>query len=165
MYKTILHLGSNIGLRNQHLQQARALLEQKLGPARKVSAVYETGAWGLLDQRDFLNQALCFRTQFSPEQVLDIALTVENQMGRSRIQKWAERIIDIDVIFYENQVVNTDQLQLPHPWMQDRRFVLVPVAEIAAHWKHPLLGKKVKKLLEICPDRGWVRRVSGPPRK
>lgn len=161
MHKTILHLGSNIGLRNQHLRRARALLAQYLGTEKKASAVYETSAWGIEDQNDFLNQAVCFRTKKSPEAVLEIALAVEEQMGRRRIQKWGERIIDIDIIFYDDQVVHTENLQLPHPWMQERRFVLVPVAEIAAKWKHPLLKKKVEKLLKACTDKGLVQRVSG----
>ncbi len=161
MAKTILHLGSNIGLRNFNLRRAQRLLEKRLGKATKVSSCYETAAWGVEDQRDFLNMAFCFKTKLSPDQVLDVAQRVESKMGRLRLQKWGERIIDVDIIFYGDEVVNTDRLQLPHPWMQDRRFVLVPVAEIAAKWRHPVLGAKVKKLLRNCTDTGHVQRVSG----
>lgn len=161
MAKTILHLGSNIGLRNANLRRAQRLLEKKLGKAIRVSSCYETGAWGIEDQRDFLNIALCFKTKLSPDQVLDVAQRVESKMGRRRLQKWGERIIDVDIIFYKDEVVKTERLQVPHPWMQERRFVLVPVAEIAANWRHPVLGLKVKKLLRKCADSGKVHRVSG----
>ena len=161
MPKTILHLGSNIGLRNQHLQDARALLAQHLGRERKVSACYETSAWGLENQRDFLNQAVTFKTKRSPEEVLAIALEVENQLGRQRVQKWGERLIDIDVISYGKKIIDTENLIIPHPWMHERRFVLVPVAEIAPKKKHPMLRKRVRDLLEDCTDQGWVRRVNG----
>lgn len=150
-----------MGLRNQYLQDARQLLERRVGKVKAASAVYETGAWGIEDQRDFLNQAFRLKTKLPPEEVLAVALEIEKELGRQRKQKWGERIIDIDLIFYGKRIVDTPQLTLPHPWLQERRFVLVPLAEIIPKWKHPILGSKVKSLLKKCQDEGWVNRVSG----
>ena len=161
MPQVILHLGSNKGLRNQYLQDARQLLEQGVGKVKAASAVYETGAWGIEDQRDFLNQAFCLKTKLAPDEVLAAALEIEKKLGRQRKQKWGERIIDIDLIFYGKLILNTPHLTIPHPWLQERRFVLAPLAEIIPKWKHPILGLKVKSLLEACQDKGWVERVSG----
>ncbi|MEL6658823.1 MAG: 2-amino-4-hydroxy-6-hydroxymethyldihydropteridine diphosphokinase [Bacteroidota bacterium] len=161
MSQVILHLGSNMGLRNQYLQYARQLLERRVGKVKAASAVYETGAWGIKDQRDFLNQAFRLKTKLTPDEVLTAALEIEKELGRQRKQKWGERIIDIDLIFYGKRVLNTPHLTLPHPWLQERRFVLAPLAEIIPKWKHPLLGLKVRTLLKKCPDEGWVNRVSG----
>ena len=161
MPHVILHLGSNIGLRNQYLQRARQLLEAQVGKLVASSAIYRTSAWGIENQRDFLNQAFCFKTQLPPAQVLEIALNTETKLGRKRQERWGERIIDIDIIFYEDLTLDTPKLVIPHPWLQERRFVLVPLNDIAPNWVHPILGKTVSDLLMICPDEGEVERVSG----
>ena len=161
MSKVILHLGSNMGLRNQNLQDALQRQKQRVGKIKAASAVYETGAWEIKNQRDFLNQAFCLKTKLAPEEVLRNALDIELELGRQRKQKWGERIIDIDLIFYDQLILDTPHLTLPHPWLQERRFVLEPLAEIIPKWKHPVLGSKVAVLLRACQDKGWVKQVSG----
>ena len=161
MQKILLHLGSNQGWRNQNLRQARLLLQAQLGEELLASACYETSAWGLEDQPDFLNQACLYQTSLSPSQALNTVLQIEKQLGRVRHRKWDQRLIDIDLIFYADEVINTPELSLPHPWMQERRFVLIPLAEIVPAWVHPVLGKKVKHLLAECEDQGVVVRMNG----
>lgn len=161
MHDLILHMGSNIGQRNRNLSAARELLQQQLGQELEVSSVYETSAWGLKNQRDFLNQAIHLRTTHTALDALNIALSIETKLGRQRKRKWGERIIDIDLIFYDQLVLHLPALRIPHPLMQDRRFVLAPLAEIIPEWQHPVLQDTVSHLLADCSDRGWVRRVSG----
>jgi 2-amino-4-hydroxy-6-hydroxymethyldihydropteridine diphosphokinase len=160
MHHLVLHLGSNLAWRNRQLLWARKLLREQLGPELRTSAIYETSAWGVEDQPDFLNQACLFETPLTPEQALATALEIEQQLGRQRIRHWGERCIDIDLIFYEQAIVHSPTLTLPHPWMHERRFVLAPLAEIVPDWKHPILQKTVTTLLAECEDRGIVVKVS-----
>lgn len=160
MHNIILHLGSNLGLRHQYLLKARHLLSEHLGKELASSACYETSAWGVEDQSAFLNIALHFQTQLTPQQALKLVLGIENEIGRQRIQKWGERCIDIDIIFYDDQIIDEEHLIIPHPWMQERRFVLIPLIDIIPDWVHPALGKTVEQMLQQCTDQGSVVRVS-----
>jgi len=155
-----LLLGSNEGDRAACLQEAVRQITMHCGSVVKKSALYETAAWGLENQPDFLNQAICIHTGLAPEALLQATLSVEKAMGRQRVIKWGQRTIDIDIIFYGSQIVQTGKLIIPHPMMQERRFVLAPLCEIARSFVHPVLKKTVQQLLDECPDLLDVKRIS-----
>ncbi len=144
--------GSNLGDRAQQLQTAATLLSQQLGNPVKESAIYETAAWGNENQPSFLNQVLQFETALSGSELLNIVLTTEQQMGRVRTQKWTERSIDIDILLAGSSIINEPDLQVPHPYLHQRRFTLVPLNEIAPDMMHPLLKKSINTLLLECAD-------------
>ncbi|MFC4211142.1 2-amino-4-hydroxy-6-hydroxymethyldihydropteridine diphosphokinase [Pedobacter lithocola] len=148
-----LLLGGNLGDRQKNLQLAIELLEKEAGEVLSVSSIYETAAWGKEDQPDFLNQAVEISTKFNALQLLNIALEIELKLGRIRKEKWGERLIDIDLILFGNEVINIEgKLQIPHPQMQNRGFVMKPLAEIAPNVKHPILGKTILEIAENILD-------------
>jgi len=143
-----LLLGGNLGDREANLKKAIELLNDKIGSVIAISSLYETAAWGKTDQPSFLNQAVSLRTRLTALEVLEYALSVEQELGRVRKDKWGERLIDIDLILFGDEIINIpDKLQVPHPHMQDRKFVMEPLAEIAPEAIHPLLGET---MLDIC---------------
>lgn len=161
MNKVFLLIGGNMGDRLQNLHQAIALLEDTCGPVIQQSAVYETAAWGKTDQEAFLNQALLLKTLLTPQELITTILSVEEQLGRRRMEKNGPRVIDIDIIFYNDLVMHEPHLTIPHPQLQNRRFVLVPLQEIAPAFVHPVLRKTITELLEECKDDLAVEKFSG----
>ncbi|MEM1216713.1 MAG: 2-amino-4-hydroxy-6-hydroxymethyldihydropteridine diphosphokinase [Bacteroidota bacterium] len=159
MTKLVLHLGSNLGARNRYLRQARTAITERVGPVIAHSPIYETSAWGLEDQRDFLNIALLVETERTPHEVLTICQSIEKDLGRERIVKWGSRTVDIDLIFYGDLVLKTPNLILPHPLFAERRFVLAPLADVVPQWQDPRSGRSVQVLLMACKGTGWVKRV------
>jgi len=157
-HQICIQLGSNIGDRAKQLKTATELLSEHL-TLEHSSPIYETEAWGLTDQNAFYNQLLTFRTNISPFQLLKICQKIEETMGRSRDLHWGPRIIDLDIIFYSNKIIFSPKLQIPHLWMQDRRFVLKPLVEIAKAWVHPILGVSAEKLLADCNDNSEVKLI------
>lgn len=152
MNKAILLIGGNLGNRTENLQQAVMQIDKRAGTVEKKSGLYETAAWGHVQQPDYLNQALQVATTLGAEELLETVLDIERQLGRVRQQKWGARVIDIDIIFYNDAVIDLPALKVPHPQMANRQFVLVPLAEISPDWIHPVLHKDVSALLAACTD-------------
>ncbi|MEM9837455.1 MAG: 2-amino-4-hydroxy-6-hydroxymethyldihydropteridine diphosphokinase [Bacteroidota bacterium] len=159
MANLYLGLGTNQGDRLALLEEATYQCCVRMGTLTKASLIYETAAWGITEQEDFLNQCILIVTALPPLECLDIALDIEQQLGRERIQKWGPRTMDIDLLFYDQLVYQDARLRLPHPFMQDRRFVLRPLADIAVDLVHPELGRTITELLETCPDDSEVVRL------
>lgn len=160
--QVVLGLGGNMGNRTQNLAMAMVHIIQQIGPITRVSSIYETAAWGNEDQPAFLNMAVCITTPFTPIQTLERCLRVEKQMGRHRTMKWGPRIIDIDILLYNNQIIANKNLTIPHQMMHERRFVLAPLAEIIPQKTHPILKRTFRDLLKICPDTLPVKPMFNP---
>jgi 2-amino-4-hydroxy-6-hydroxymethyldihydropteridine diphosphokinase len=151
-----LLLGSNVGERPGYLERAIKLITEKAGRLVANSSLFETAPWGNTAQRSFLNQAILIQTILPPMELLQTLLDIEIELGRKRIEKWGPRIIDIDILYYDQLEVNQDHLKIPHPFLQERRFSLVPLHEISPDWVHPRLQKTVSQMLEDCQDEGEV---------
>lgn len=152
MHQVFILLGSNIGDRLAHLQQARELLVQFVGEIAQASSIYETAAWGKTNQASFCNQALILNTELAPEDVLMTNQQLEEKMGREPGERWGERIIDIDILYYDQILYQSSILQIPHPEIANRRFTLVALCDIAPDFIHPKLGLSQRDLLEHCAD-------------
>jgi 2-amino-4-hydroxy-6-hydroxymethyldihydropteridine diphosphokinase len=151
-------LGSNIGNSEQQLSLAIENLEVETGKVIHTSALYKTAAWGKTDQPDFLNQVIIIETVLSAGENLFQALAIEEKMGRIRTEKNAPRIIDIDILFFNNEIIQHHNLIVPHPEIQNRRFVLVPLNELSPNYIHPVLNKPIHQLLKECKDELNVRK-------
>ncbi|UXP31059.1 2-amino-4-hydroxy-6-hydroxymethyldihydropteridine diphosphokinase [Reichenbachiella agarivorans] len=147
-----LLLGTNMGDKVTNLRLASDHISSQIGPVITSSSVYTTSAWGKEDQDDFLNQVLKVYTDKTPAQLLQCCLSIERDLGRVRFEKWGQRLIDIDVLYYDDLILDDEDLKIPHPEIQNRRFTLVPLVEIAADWVHPEIGKSQRELLDVCGD-------------
>ena len=157
MFPAVILLGSNLGDRLQILTKARGLIGLKAGRILKTSLIYETEPWGYSDNKLFLNQVIIIECDLSPNLLLTELLHIEDALGRIRLNtgqrhKPSARLIDIDILFYGNKVINEPGLEIPHPLLQERKFALIPLNEIASDFKHPVLGKFVYELLRDCQD-------------
>jgi len=159
MSTAYLLIGGNLGNRKDNLRKATSLIIEQCGSLTSASSIYETAAWGITDQPSFLNQVLEISTSSNARQLLRKILKIEKEMGRVRHEKLGPRIIDIDILLFENEIHDLPFLKIPHPEMQNRRFVLTPLAEIGPGLQHPVLKKSIEQLLEECPDNLEVSKA------
>ncbi len=159
MTDVFLLLGSNLGDRERYLERAAELIAQQVAPVVKSSSVYQTQAWGKTDEPDYLNQVLQVQTDLTAEEVLTRTLAIEQQLGRVRAERWGSRIIDIDLLFYGQDVIDTPDLQVPHPRLHERRFTLEPLAEIAPDLQHPILKVSASELKSLLKDDLIIKKL------
>ncbi|WMJ75420.1 2-amino-4-hydroxy-6-hydroxymethyldihydropteridine diphosphokinase [Cytophagaceae bacterium ABcell3] len=149
--------GGNQGDRRQELESACVHIEEQIGTIAEKSKIYETAAWGKTDQPSFLNQVLKVSSPLSSQEVLKKIHQIETYMGRVRKERWAERNIDIDILYYNDDIIVCDHLKVPHPELHNRRFTLYPLVELAPDFLHPVFNISNQKLLAQCPDQCEVK--------
>lgn len=155
-----LATGSNMGDRRKNLEAALILIGESIGRLLEWSSIYETAAWGKLDQPDFYNQVVKVATALDANETMKKILEIEKQMGRRRTYKYAPRQIDIDILFFNSDIILSEGLEIPHPMIQNRNFVLAPLVEIAPAFVHPALGKSILALSKECSDLLGVKKIT-----
>ena len=161
--KIYLLLGANLNDRVQTLRRAAELIAERIGSVVRQSGLYETAPWGVADQPAYLNQVLAVETMLLPEAVLVQTQRIEAELGRVRLERWGARVIDVDVLYYDDLVTESETLTIPHPYLHQRRFTLVPLAEIAPEFVHPILRKTTVELLAECEDTSDVLLFNPSP--
>lgn len=159
MNSSYLLIGGNEGDREAALSEARTHLSEAAGTIRQASSLYETAPWGRTDQPWFLNQALLLETEMDAAALLNTLLQIEEKMGRKRMERYGSRRIDIDILFFNDAIIDLPRLIVPHPEIANRRFVLQPLAEIAPEFCHPVLRTSVRELLQACTDPLEVKKL------
>ncbi len=154
-----LLLGGNVGNVSETFLLAKSKIEAAAGKIIQESSIYKTSAWGKTDQPDFLNQVLEIESALSPYELLEALQQIEIACGRERKEHWGARTLDIDILFYHQEIIQTQRLYIPHPQLHLRRFTLIPFAEIAADFYHPVLQKVITSLLAECPDKLEVQKI------
>ena len=152
MVRAFLLLGSNLGDRLDYLEKARNKIKRLAGKIVAISSIYQTAAWGKTEQAPFLNQVIGVQTKLNPEDLLKATQFIETDLGRTHEEKWAARTLDIDILFYGDQIINSSTLTIPHAGIAERRFTLEPLVEVEPEFIHPALKKTVHQLLGECKD-------------
>lgn len=155
---TVLSLGANIGDRIKFLKSSKTLISDKIGSILLFSSIYETEPWGIDNQNTYLNQVISVETELSPYQLLNNIHKIEKELGRVREIHFGPRTIDIDILYYGNLILDTKNLKIPHPHIQKRRFILVPLSEIIPEMPHPFLKKTSQELLDVVNDECKVTK-------
>lgn len=164
MNKVFLGIGTNLGNRKANLRKAIEMIGEQIGKVIRSSSVYETAPWGFDAENDFLNMVVLAESAFTPSELLKKIISIESMLGRERNQdRYSSRIIDIDILLYDDLIINENGLKIPHPLMHERRFVLVPLNELDPDLIHPVKGKSIRVLLEECRDRSEVKKSLDPP--
>ena len=160
MEKVYLCLGGNIGDTRNYLQNAVAMIGRRIGRVVSQSAVYQSEPWGFNAEQMFLNQVVVAETELEPHAVLELCLQIEAELGRTRSGNGYEpRTIDIDIVFFGQQIISQPDLQVPHPLMHRRNFVLRPLCDVAADFVHPVFRKTVHQILTECDDNAMVKQL------
>ena len=149
---TYLSLGGNLGNTIEIFLNSMEILTKKVGKITQISSLYQTAAWGPIPQNDFINQVIEVETKLSAPKLMDILLEIELQQGRVRQERWGPRTLDLDIIFFGEQLISTENLEIPHPRMEDRKFVLIPMVEINPNLIHPISRKSIRQILLECKD-------------
>jgi len=144
-----ISIGSNLGNREENCRKAIKLIEKNGIAVEKQSRMYETEPWGVKDQPKFINMAIEVETDKKPEELLVILKEIEKEVGRTETVKWGPRVIDLDILFYDDLILKTDHLEIPHPFLHERDFILKPLSEIAPDKRHPVTGKTVREMAAI----------------
>ncbi len=155
-----ISLGGNLGNTLEIFKNSYLEIEKKIGRISAFSKIYQTAAWGKTDQADFLNQVISLETDLGPEKIMSELLEIELFFGRRRDVIWGPRILDLDILFLGNQIVSGENLAIPHPQIAHRRFVLIPMAEIAPNFLHPVLQQTMLELLEQTTDLQSVTLIN-----
>ncbi len=159
MNNAFLILGGNLGERRKNLAEATALLAKAGATIKRRSSIYETEPWGAKDQPNYYNQVVEILTNEDAPELMQSVLNIEQKMGRVRAEKYGARTIDIDILFFNNEIINSGHLTVPHPRLHERRFVLEPMNEIAPELVHPVLNQSISEILAHTNDRSIVKRI------
>jgi 2-amino-4-hydroxy-6-hydroxymethyldihydropteridine diphosphokinase len=152
----VVLLGSNLGNKSLYLEIALNKIVGRIGIIENISSLYESTAWGIEDQPSFINQVVCIKTTFSAQETLHNLLDLEIEMGRIRSQKWGPRIIDLDLLYFNDEISTNESCIIPHPAIAERKFTLVPLVEVIPNFVHPNKQLNQKELLALCNDKGIV---------
>lgn len=156
MHTYYLHLGSNKGDRTSYLSNAIKQITAKIGQVTDQSAIYQTEPWGKKDQDEFLNMAIKVESNLAPEDALNAAKKIETDMGSEKKEKWGPRIIDIDILYCDDLIMEKDNLVIPHPHIYERNFVLIPLMEIAGDFIDPVKEISIEDIFDLCKDESEV---------
>lgn len=159
MHQVYLLLGANLGEPREQLKKALSEIKARIGPITQASRIYLSQAWGVEDQPEFLNQVLFLKTGLNAETVLTEIQKIETVLGRIRGQRWGARVIDIDILYFDHEIIHLTNLQIPHPYIQERNFTLIPLCEIAPDYRHPVFKKTNRMLLAESTDSLSVKPI------
>ncbi|WP_423146341.1 2-amino-4-hydroxy-6-hydroxymethyldihydropteridine diphosphokinase [Rubrolithibacter danxiaensis] len=159
MQVVYLLFGSNLGDRETFLEQARKQVQLKIGKITGISSLYKTESWGKKDQPEFINQVVAVDSELKPGEILEKIISIEKSLGRTREEKWGSRTIDIDILFYGDEIINEPALIVPHPFLHERRFTLEPLMELQPKLFHPVLEKTIEEIYKDLPDNLQVRKI------
>jgi 2-amino-4-hydroxy-6-hydroxymethyldihydropteridine diphosphokinase len=160
MHQVFLGIGGNTGNKQDNFDKVYTFIKNELGEVLRSSSVYETSPWGFQSEDNFWNQVLVVETEYSPEELLQKVAKIENWLGRERgTTGYTSRKMDIDILYFDELVIETENLTIPHPQIANRLFVLVPLAEIAPEFVHPLLKITTLEMVENCPDKSEINKI------